>query len=1086
MTVLAELNSLWGSGSPPDLQSVMAIAVTAAEPLELLELLRVDQQRRWQAGAGLSVDEYLLECRRLPLRMDWALELLAGEMLSRSGLQPMTAAELRDRFPAYVELPEYLPSVVTETDSDVIESVCEHFERLCATDGRVPKLEYMLAGVAPRLRRDVFPRLLSIDLRWQQRRGATVVPQTWLQRFPWYGAAVQEVFGVVAGAVAGETAEHLSEQTVVPTDGSGMATADRGGAAVYGAGAGTAAIGRLGDYELLSELGRGGMGVVYRARQVSLNRLVALKTVLGVSGAGSQEVLRFRNEAESAANLRHPGIVGVYEVGEAGGRHYYSMEYIEGQDLSCLIRRNSLSGERAAAYLRQLAEAVEYAHEHGVLHRDLKPQNVLVDAEGRLRITDFGLAKRVQADSQLTGDFSVMGTPSYMPPEQAQAGRGPAGPWSDIYSLGAVLYELLTARPPFRADNPLETMRQLLEDDPIAPRLLNPRIALDLETICLKCLEKDPARRYASARLLSDELGRFLEGRPILARPLGRVQRVWRLCRRHPRESILSLLVFSAIVVGGLGVGWQWLRAESNLQRATRNFELLDRAADEMLVVVEEWVTRTPPRTEAQQQRLSSSLRLFEAFLNEEPANRAARRRLAETHARVAEIRRLLRQLDRAAHHFREAVRIFHELNELEAEPDLQLALARSLDDLGNVEREAGHFESAGAAFEETLKILRAEVNPSDTARMQAELSRALYNRGLLRFEQNQAAAAEADFVESIAASERALAVEPGSLEYRQGLARCRINLGVLLRNVGRSRDCLQQYTDAIQQLRELVQQQPSESEFGVELSQALLNLGNLLLSARTETPPLVPDSLAEAAGAFESAVQLLEQLTSEYPNVPLYHIQLASALNGVGGVQQEREELAAAEQSWQRAKVSFERVLSLSGESADVRSRLGLTLSNLALLVPKEQSERKLPLLQEACEQQRMALRMTPDAAPIRGYLRSHLLSLAKACLLVGRFSQAVTAALELEQLAVQRGDGRLAADLLVRSAVGIGADESLSAEEREARSVEWQGRAVEMLGRAIVAGVLKREDLRLDERFAALRAHPQFRELLDSDGPR
>jgi tetratricopeptide (TPR) repeat protein len=316
-------------------------------------------------------------------------------------------------------------------------------------------------------------------------------------------------------------------------------------------------------------------------------------------------------------------------------------------------------------------------------------------------------------------------------------------------------------------------------------------------------------------------------------------------------------------------------------------------------------------------------------------------------------------------------------------------------------------------------------------------------------------------------------------------LARCRINLGVLLRNVGRSGDCLRQYTDAIQLLRELVEQQPSESEYVVELSQALLNLGNLLLSARTETPPLVSDSLAEAAGAFESAVQLLEQLTAEYPNVPLYHIQLASALNGVGGVQQEREEVAAAEQSWQRAKHAFERVLSLSGESADVRSRLGLTLSNLALLVPKEQSERKLPLLQEACEQQRMALRITPDAAPIRGYLRSHLLSLARACLQVGRFSQAATAALELEQLAVQRGDGRVAADLLVRAAVGLGADESVSAEEREAQSVEWQGRAVEMLGRAVVAGVLKREDLRVDERFAALREHPQFRVLLDSDGP-
>ena len=421
-------------------------------------------------------------------------------------------------------------------------------------------------------------------------------------------------------------------------------------------------LGQLGDYELIDELGRGGMGVVYRARQCSLNRIVALKTTMLPTVAGDEEIARFKNEAEAAANLRHPGIVAVYEVGETEGRHYYSMEYIAGNDLSRLIREHSLPGEQAADYVRQLAEAIQYAHEQGVLHRDLKPSNVLLDSRGAIKITDFGLAKRVHSDSQLTGALTIMGTPSYMPPEQAMPTRGPVGPYSDIYSLGALLYELLTCRPPFRADNPLETIRQVVSDEPIPPRRLNPKIAVDLETICLKCLEKEPSRRYDSAQTLAEELNRYLEGQPILARPLGRIERAWRLARRHPREASLIGAIVFVVCLGAAGVFWQWRRAESNLRSAERNFELLNSAADETLAVVEEWVTRAPPQSGSQQEKLNSSLHLFEAFLREEPANLEAQERLAQTHARVAEIHRLLRQLDPATHHFREAIRIYEDL----------------------------------------------------------------------------------------------------------------------------------------------------------------------------------------------------------------------------------------------------------------------------------------------------------------------------------------------------------------------------------------------------------------------------------------
>src|SRR6185437_6813664 len=251
----------------------------------------------------------------------------------------------------------------------------------------------------------------------------------------------------------------------------------------------------FGDYELLEEIARGGMGVVYKARQTTLNRLVAVKMILAGRLADAAEVKRFQAEAEAAANLRHPGVVAIYEVGVNAGQHYYSMEFVAGRDLSAALRDNKpVSVKRAAEYLREIAEIVEFAHQHGVLHRDLKPSNILIDADDRVRITDFGLAKRVQSNRDLTSSGQVLGTPSYMSPEQAAAQRAMVGPASDVYSLGTILYELLTGRPPFRSENVGETLRQVQQEQPIRPRLLDSKLPRDLETICLKCLEKEPRR----------------------------------------------------------------------------------------------------------------------------------------------------------------------------------------------------------------------------------------------------------------------------------------------------------------------------------------------------------------------------------------------------------------------------------------------------------------------------------------------------------------------------------------------------------------------------------------------------------------
>jgi serine/threonine protein kinase len=314
----------------------------------------------------------------------------------------------------------------------------------------------------------------------------------------------------------------------------------------------------FGDYELLEEIARGGMGVVYKARQLSLNRLVAVKMILSGNLASAADVARFRAEAEAAANLRHPNIVAIHEVGEHEGQHYFSMDYVEGKSLAQLISDFGFrisDFERAARYVKTIAEAIHYAHQQGTLHRDLKPSNVLIDFSDQPHITDFGLAKRVKHDSDLTVSGQILGTPNFMSPEQAAGKRGGAGPQSDVYSLGAILYFLLTGRPPHVGETVHETLAKVLNSEPAAPRSLNQEIPRDLETICLKCLEKEPHRRYASAQDLAQDLGRFLSDEPILARPVGRMEWVWRRCRRHSLVTVLAVSLVIALTVMAVLLG---------------------------------------------------------------------------------------------------------------------------------------------------------------------------------------------------------------------------------------------------------------------------------------------------------------------------------------------------------------------------------------------------------------------------------------------------------------------------------------------------------------------------------------------------
>ncbi len=511
--------------------------------------------------------------------------------------------------------------------ADRIDLLCDAFERDWM-DGKVPSLEEYLARIDVPAQAKLFRELLRLDLDYRSQKRALIAHEEYGARFPDQQAVIAEVFEALPPAALTLRSFHTIGETAVE------ALAESISGAEGFSRKGWTPVGVIGDYELLLEIARGGMGVVYLARQRRLNRLVAVKMILSGRLASEEEVKRFYLEAEAAAKLEHPNIVPIYEVGEHHHQHFYSMAFVDGPSLSKLLQSGPLLPYEAADLLAKTADAVQYAHEQGIIHRDLKPANILLapvaehatretssatqlpdgnatehivaskdsasdsksardvssrrtkklpDQEPRSnyipKVTDFGLAKQTTAgDSGMTSTGAVVGTPSYMPPEQAAGRIRDISPASDVYSLGAILYETLVGRPPFRAVNIMETLRQVMEAEPVKPRMLDPQVDRDLETICLKCLEKDPRRRYVSAGGLADDLRRFLKGEPVRARPIGPLQRSWRWCRRKPLAASLVALTIGLAVLLPMGLWYRalFLTASERLRSSDLRRELND------------------------------------------------------------------------------------------------------------------------------------------------------------------------------------------------------------------------------------------------------------------------------------------------------------------------------------------------------------------------------------------------------------------------------------------------------------------------------------------------------------------------------
>ena len=427
-----------------------------------------------------------------------------------------------------------------------LDAVCDEFEQAW-TSGADPDIgSFVASQVEHDLRRLVLPHLLAVDAEYRRARdGAapslaeyaallSVDPgelQQMAEEVTWMTGGVQTpVVGdnhIAAGKEHDEVAIRLDGRIKMP---------------------------EIDGYEILSELGRGGMGVVYKARQIRAGRLIALKTIHSPHLAGAEQIQRFQAEAAAAARLNHQGIVPVYDVGECNGLHYFSMGFVDGPNLETKAREQILSCREAATICRDLAEALEYAHQNGVIHRDVKPHNVLIGPDGKPRLMDFGLAKLIDGNQDLTSTGQVMGTAAYMAPEQARGIRTVVDPTIDVYSLGATLYRCVTGRPPFQASTTIEVLRQLNEDEPVSPRRLNREVDAEIETLCLKCLDKEPSRRFRSAGELAAELNRYLNREPIQSRPISAVSRAWRWCLRRPSSAASILLGVTLLTLMAAGI----------------------------------------------------------------------------------------------------------------------------------------------------------------------------------------------------------------------------------------------------------------------------------------------------------------------------------------------------------------------------------------------------------------------------------------------------------------------------------------------------------------------------------------------------
>ncbi len=918
---------------------------------------------------------------------------------------------------------------------------------------------------------------------------------------------------------------------------------------------------RLGDFRIVRPLGGGGMGVVYLAVQEGLGREVALKIIRPdqLYFPGTRE--RFRREVETIARLAHPGIVPIHTVGEEDGVPYFAMERIRGRSLHEALRALAgraparLSGqdlarvvrggedepgaaEHAAApgwqgsyesvclrIVRQIADALEHAHANGVLHRDVKPSNVMLTVRGDALLVDFGLASASASGSnRLTRTGTHLGSLHYMSPEQASTAHAELTARSDVYSLGVTLYEMLTLLPPYTGDSPHEILLRAGEGRPTPIRLQNPAVAWETETVVLKAIDPDPARRYPSARAFARDLQNVLERRPIAARRAGVLLRGRRFMQRHPAATTAIALAILLVTGGPAALYVQErgarVRIEEKSRLAEENFAKALEAVDAMLADVGDVQLRHVPQMETVRRRLvEKALAFYQGFLARRSDDVGLRRRHARVLERVGMLHYLLGESAPAERSFDEALR---ELEQLAREVpgdrwvDMEWAICRR--SLAAVfEREGRYDEAITAARDaaERLEILARQPDASDAER--EEFVESLLSVGVLLRDVDPPAAEEA-LRAARPVIDHFLAERPDHLPVRERLVRLHNTLGVVLERRGRLAEAAESYRRAVEPCEALVAARPEEQEFRAQLASVLLNLASLTFESDPEAEAFLrrsidlsralardfpsvpdhgrrlaqsslnhaylisadPDRRAEVTAAYDEGIAQLRRLVEAYPTVIAYRDDLALGLDNRGQFERRRGDFDEGIVFAEEAVRLRREIVATAPDEPWTRHRLGGALHNLAIIV-KEQglAERALEWLEEAAAEQEAALLSLPENPDVLRFLRYHLYSAADA---LWRLDHLESAAERIEEVLARGPDDvwcrKSAAGLYARLAASIEEDPERSAREREETAARWRARALEHLDRLIDLGFEDVKLLRTDSDYSALSTLPGFEE--------